>query len=75
MQAKKMNDVSGFGMKYMGTAKAAELWGVNQDRVRRWCRIKGKQFGVEQDKKGSPWRIPVDTPNPFADNKRTDEHK
>ncbi len=42
---------------YMGTKEAAELWGVKQATVSKWCREK-KIHGAEQDKKGSPWRIP-----------------
>lgn len=42
---------------YMGTREAAELWGVKQSTVSKWCR-EGKIDGAEQDKKGSPWRIP-----------------
>ena len=41
---------------YMGTKEAAELWGVKQATVSKWCREK-KIHGAEQDKKGSPWRI------------------
>ena len=39
------------------TKQAAELWGVKQATVSKWCREK-KIHGAEQDKKGSPWRIP-----------------
>lgn len=42
---------------YMGTREAAELWGVKQSAVSKWCR-EDKIDGAEQDKKGSPWRIP-----------------
>lgn len=48
----------------MGTKEAAELWGVTQKKVQEWCR-KCKDPRVTQDKKGSPWHIPKDFPNPF----------
>lgn len=51
--------------KYMGTSEAAEKWNCKQDAVSRLCR-KGRIEGAEQDGKGKPWRIPVDTPNPFS---------
>lgn len=50
--------------EYMGTSKAAELWGCSRDKVSKLCR-EGKIQGAEQDGKRKPWRIPVDTPNPF----------
>lgn len=49
---------------YMGTSKAAELWNCQRDYISKLCR-EGKIKGAEQDGKGKPWRIPVDTPNPF----------
>ncbi len=49
---------------FMGTSKAAELWGCSQATVSKLCR-EGKIEGVEQDGKGKPWRIPIDVPNPF----------
>lgn len=42
--------------KYIGTSKAAEILGVKQDTVSRWCR-EGKFKTARQDKKGSPWMI------------------
>ena len=50
--------------EYMGTSKAAELWNCQQDLISKLCR-EGKIKGAEQDGKGKPWRIPVNTPNPF----------
>lgn len=50
--------------EYMGTSKAAELWGCSRDYISKLCR-EGKIKGVEQDGKGKPWRIPVDSPNPL----------
>lgn len=52
-------------MADMGTREAAELWGVSQDKVQKWCR-KTKDERVTQDKKGSPYHIPKDYPNPFS---------
>jgi len=49
---------------YMGTSKASELWGCTQATVAKLCRD-GKIKGAEQDGVGKPWRIPIDTPNPF----------
>ena len=52
-------------MSDMGTKEAAELWGVSQNRVRAWCkRSDDKQ--ITQDKKGCPYHIPKDYPNPFS---------
>ncbi len=52
-------------MEYMGTKEAAEKWGYTQNTISAMCR-EGVIKGAEQDAKGSPWRIPVDTPNPRA---------
>lgn len=49
--------------EYMGTKEAAEKWKCKQDTVSRWCR-EGKIEGVEQDAKGSPWRIPINAKRP-----------
>ena len=55
-------------MADMGTREAAELWGVSQDRVRkycyRYCRRKNDGL-ITQDEKGSAYHIPKDYPNPF----------
>jgi excisionase family DNA binding protein len=48
---------------YMGTKQSAELWGVSQATVSKWCR-EGKIPGAEQDKPGSPWRIPSNAKKP-----------
>ena len=50
-------------MSDMGTKQAAEMWGVSQDTVRRWC-TEGKVPGATQDKKRSPWHIPSDAECP-----------
>lgn len=50
--------------KYMGTSEAAEKWGTTRDEVSKLCR-EGKIENAEHDGSGKPWRIPVDTPNPF----------
>lgn len=50
-------------MEYMGTKEAAEKWGYNPSTISAMCR-KGVIQGAEQDAPGSPWRIPVNTPNP-----------
>ena len=60
-------------MADMGTREAAELWGVSQECVRRFCyqycqRIKDGL--ITQDKKGSPYHIPKDFPNPFLKNEK-----
>lgn len=52
-------------MSDMGTKEAAELWGVTQQRVRKWCKSTTDKR-ITQDKKGSPYHIPKDFPNPFA---------
>ena len=46
--------------KYIGTKEAAELLGFSQSTVSRLCR-EGKIKGAEQDAKGSPWRIPLES--------------
>lgn len=53
-------------MADMGTKEASELWGVSQKQVEKWCREKGDRKVITQDKKGSPWHIPKDFPNPFT---------
>ena len=53
-------------MADMGTKQAAEQWGVPQWKVAEWCRkIARIDNRIIQDKKGSPWHIPLDYPNPF----------
>ena len=47
-------------MADMGTKEAAERWGYTQETIRKWC-IQGKIPNATQDKKGSPWHIPVDS--------------
>ena len=48
--------------EFMGTSEAAERWGVSRECVARWCRQ--GVIVAEQDEKGKPWRIPVDTKCP-----------
>lgn len=50
--------------QFMGSSEASEKWGCKQATVSKLCR-EGKIKGAEQDGKGKPWRIPVETPNPF----------
>lgn len=54
-------------MADMGTKEAAIVWGgVSQQKVQRWCKEVGiKDIRITQDKKGSPYHIPKDYPNPF----------
>ena len=53
-------------MSDMGTREAAERWGVSQQRVQRWCNEnKHKEPRITQDRKGSPYHIPKNFPNPF----------
>lgn len=47
----------------MSTKTFAEKWGCTQAQAAEWCR-KGLIKGAEQDHKGSPWRIPIDTEPP-----------
>lgn len=51
-------------MADMGSKEAAILWGVSQKQVQRWLR-KQHDPRITQDKKGSPYHIPKDYPNPF----------
>lgn len=55
--------------EYMGTAKAAEKWGYSKQTISKWCRT-GQVKGAKQDKKGSPWRIPINSqcPKPIKEN-------
>ena len=48
---------------FVGTAAMAELWGCKQSTITKWFR-EGNIEGAEQDKTGSPWRIPVDAQCP-----------
>ncbi len=50
-------------MEFMGTKQAAEKWGYSQSIISNWCR-NGKIKNAEQDKKGSPWRIPINAECP-----------
>ena len=47
----------------MGTKEAAEKWGYTQATISSWCR-QGIIENAEQDSKGSPWRIPINTECP-----------
>lgn len=51
-------------MADMGTKEAAVMWDVSQRKVQDWCR-KVNDPRITQDKKGSPYHIPKDYPNPF----------
>lgn len=42
----------------MGTKQASEKWGYSQSTISNWCR-QGLIQDAEQDKKNSPWRIPI----------------
>jgi len=53
----------GYIVEYLGTKAIAERWECSQAQVSKWCR-EGKIIGAEQDKKGSPWRIPSDAVKP-----------
>ena len=57
-------------MEYMGTKEAAKKWGCKQATVAKWCR-EGIIKTAEQDSKGSPWRIPINTecPNNYSTRK------
>lgn len=48
---------------FVGTTSMAERWGCKPSTITKWCR-EGKIKGAEQDKPGSPWRIPVDAQCP-----------
>lgn len=50
-------------MAEMGTKQASEKWGVSQAQVANWCR-KNLIQGATQDKKGSPWHIPINAKPP-----------
>lgn len=50
-------------MEFMGTKQASEKWGYKQATIRQWC-FDGLIPNAEQDKKGSPWRIPINAQCP-----------
>lgn len=50
-------------MEYMGTREASEKWGYSPSVISKWCR-EGLVDKAEQDKKGSPWRIPINAECP-----------
>ena len=54
-------------MEYMGTKQASEKWGYSQSVITKWCR-EGLIKDAEQDKKGSPWRIPINAERPNQKN-------
>lgn len=56
-------------MADMGTREASELWGVSLKKVQDYCR-KANDPRITQDRKGSPYHIPKDYPNPFCKEKR-----
>lgn len=49
--------------RYMGTSEASKKWGIKSETIAKLCR-EGKIAGAEQDGKGRPWRIPINTSNP-----------
>lgn len=55
-------------MADMGTKEASIKWGVSQKKVQDFCR-KTTDERITQDKKGSPYHIPMDYPNPFKKEK------
>ena len=50
-------------MEFMGTKQASENWGYSKGYISQWCRD-GLIKDAEQDKKGSPWRIPINAQCP-----------
>lgn len=50
-------------MEYMGTTEASKQWGYTKATISKWCRD-GLIKDAEQDKKGSPWRIPINATCP-----------
>lgn len=50
-------------MEFMGTKEAQDRWGYTKATISKWCRD-GLIEGAEQDKKGSPWRIPINASCP-----------
>lgn len=45
-------------MADMGTSEASKKWGYSQETISKWCR-NGLVKGATQDKKRSPWHIPI----------------
>lgn len=56
-------------MADMGTKEAAAVWGVSQRKVQDFCRTTTDKR-ITQDRKGCPYHIPKDYPNPFTKEKR-----
>lgn len=61
-------------MEYMGTKEAEKKWDCPQATISRWCRD-GLIEGAEQDKKGSPWRIPINAECPKKSENKTRRKK
>lgn len=59
-------------MEFMGTKQAEEKWGYKQATIRQWC-FDGLIPNAEQDKKGSPWRIPINAQCPRPIKKQSKE--
>ena len=49
--------------KYMGTAEAAEKWGLSREYVAKLCRD-GKISGAVRDVHSGFWKIPIDAAYP-----------
>ncbi|MBR2606208.1 MAG: hypothetical protein IKE11_11125 [Clostridia bacterium] len=63
-------------MADMGTREASQIWGVSQERVRKYCYryVRSNNDGrITQDKSGSAYHIPKDYPNPFQIDKKKGE--
>lgn len=61
-------------MADMGTKDAAIKWGVTQRKVQDYCR-NCNDNRITQDKKGSPYHIPKNYPNPFKTNNKKNNKK
>ena len=50
-------------IEHRGTTEASKQWGYTKATISKWCRDRLIR-DVEQDIKGSPWRIPVNATCP-----------
>ena len=56
-------------MSDIGTKQFAEIWGVQQSTVAKWCK-EGKIPGATQDRPHCPWHIPADATPPKNSKRR-----
>ena len=59
-------------MEYMTSKEASERWGIPQRKIAELCRegkvvyVETITYKAEQDKPGTPWRIPIQIKCPIS---------